>query len=79
MASQTVTQRTADVVAAAILRSGIARHRVAIETGIAETTLRRKLQGVAPFNVEDLALIARVLGVPYSSLLPAELTDCVAA
>lgn len=78
MASRTVNQQTADLVAAAILRSEKSRHRVAAEVGIAETTLRRKLQGTTPWTIEDVARIAAVLRVPFSDLLPDVLTESAA-
>lgn len=74
-----VNQQTADLLAAAILRSEKTRHRVAAETGIAETTLRRKLQGTAPIGIEDVARIAIAVNVPFSSLVPEQLIERVAA
>ena len=48
-------------VAQAMEQAGVNATRLSQATGIAPTTLSRKLNGLAPFNVVDLDVIARSL------------------
>lgn len=77
MAIIELRKATADAVAAAIHRAGSTNHRVALDSGIPETTLRRKLGAkdappTAAFTLDDLWLIARALSIPMSVLVPDE-------
>lgn len=66
-----ITADTALLVAAAIARSDRSKAAVAQAAGIAYTSFTRKINGHTDFLVPEIARIARVLGVPPSSLLPA--------
>ena len=68
--SNQVTEQVAREVSAAIARAERSCAWVAKRTGIPNTTLGRKMRGHAPFNVEELAKIADVLGVRLGSLAP---------
>lgn len=63
-----VTKSTALVasrIAAAAKEAGMSEVRLADETGIARTTLRRKLKGLQPFTVPELVLIGKALKVNF--------------
>ena len=66
------TSHTEDV-ASAVREAIDAAHEtpggVALATGIPRTTLLRRLSGRSPFNVEELAAIARHLEVPVGGLI----------
>lgn len=63
------TKATAERISAAVEEAGLTRLTLSAATGIAYTTLYRKLNGHTPFNVEEVAAIARTLSVPASSLI----------
>ncbi|AOT24621.1 Hypothetical protein PFR_JS22-PH_7 [Propionibacterium freudenreichii] len=67
------------MISAAIERSDTSRAEVATLTGIPLTTLRRKLMGRSPVNIEDIFLIAGALGIPPVSITPDVLTSEAAA
>ena len=69
-----ITAETADKVAAAITRSPHSKSSVAQAAGIPYTSFTRKINGHTDFTVPELARVAKVLGVPPSSLLPAAFT-----
>jgi transcriptional regulator with XRE-family HTH domain len=69
---QTSTQRTAEAVRVAMARRQIGPGEIASVLGCSRTTLWRRLDGQAPFDVEQLALIAARLDVPLSTLVPEE-------
>ncbi len=50
-------------VEAAIRKADKNIHRVSVETGIPRTTLNNRLKGARPFDVDELLLVARCLGV----------------
>lgn len=70
MANRDVTEWTAKTVAQAILNSGMNKHQVATQTGIAYRTLDRKLHGGSDFNWRDLLVIAEVLGISPTQFTP---------
>lgn len=49
------------------------------ETGIAYNTLRRSLKGSRSVSIQELSRIANTLNIQPSALLPASLTEQVAA
>ncbi|AOT24384.1 transcriptional repressor [Propionibacterium phage B22] len=79
MASSDINLEAADMISAAIERSDTSRAEVATLTGIPLTTLRRKLMGRSPVNIEDIFLIAGALGIPPVSITPDVLTSEAAA
>lgn len=72
MVTKDITESVAEKVAAAITRSGSSKHAVADATGIPMTTFNRKINGHTPFNVEELALVARALNESPASFFPPE-------
>jgi lambda repressor-like predicted transcriptional regulator len=53
-------------------RAKISSARLSQETGIATSTLSRKLNGAFPFTTDELEVVAEALGVAPSQLFPAE-------
>lgn len=60
---------TANKVVAALEGGGVSHLELSQTTGIARTTLLRKLQGVVPFNVVELGRIADALAVDPLTLV----------
>lgn len=54
---------------AAIDTAGLTREEVAARSGIAKTTLLRKLAGFVSFTLDDVASLAAVLNVEPDSLV----------
>lgn len=48
---------------------GISVKSLATNAGMSRHTLGRRLDGTSPFKVDELAAIARVLGVPTATLI----------
>ena len=65
-------QRTASKVASAISDSGLTRLELSELTGIPKTTLLRKVNGHAPFTLDDIASIGAALGVRPDTLIDFE-------
>ena len=70
-----ITKRTADLVAAAIARSGLTEQQVAEKTGIPRVTLRRKVAGASPLTLDQLARISTATRTQFKDLLPTELIE----
>lgn len=71
-ASSDIAARLVTVVSAAIRDAGLSRKEIARATGIARSTLSRRLTGRGrPFFLYELVDIGRVLGVDASALLRA--------
>ncbi|MFI7191409.1 helix-turn-helix domain-containing protein [Nocardia nova] len=64
------SQRVATRVRRAVKDSGIAPYRFARLTGIPKTTFDRRLDGVNPWDTEELEAIAKVLGIEPNDLIP---------
>ena len=60
-ATRPYTEAVRVAVARAMEEAGVNATRLSQATGIAPTTLGRKLNGLAPFNVTELDVIARSL------------------
>jgi transcriptional regulator with XRE-family HTH domain len=56
------------IVAEAFKDAGLSENEASLLTGISRQTLRRRLAG-APFDVTELANIARILDIPASELM----------
>jgi lambda repressor-like predicted transcriptional regulator len=67
-ATATFTGAVRQAVKAAIAESGATLAAVSEGTGIAQSSLSRKLNTPSPFTVTELDLIARYLGVPVEQL-----------
>lgn len=65
-------EAVAAAVRAAIEEAKTNTFQVATATGIARSTLERRLLGVTPFTVRELKAIADHLGIPSASLMPSE-------
>lgn len=70
----------ARAVNARLQTAGIAQRKVSEATGIPMTSLVRRLTGRAPFDIDQLARIARLLDVSVAALITyAEHTEAVVA
>lgn len=56
----------------ALAAAGLSERQASDQTGIALTTLNRKLRGQAPFTAPELRKLGRLLGVKASTLLADE-------
>lgn len=63
------TTATAAAISSAASSAGVSMREIASRTGIAYTTLWRKMRGLASFTVEDIARIASVLNVAPTALV----------
>lgn len=61
----------------ALARAGLSERQAALSTGIALTTLNRKIRGHVPFTATELHKLGGLLGVSGSSLM-AEAEEAVA-
>lgn len=77
MVHKGITEPVAQTIRDAIEAAGLSKRQVALRSGIAPTTLDRKLSGQTDFTLTELHRLAKALGVSVSSLLPAGL-DAVA-
>lgn len=66
--------RVAAEVRSELLRRKMTSEQVVAATGIARATLSRRLNGILPFTVGELAAIAALLAVEPSTFLP-QLTE----
>lgn len=66
---QTPAERTAAAVRAELGRQRITGRGLARELGWAFNTTSRRLSGQYPFDVDELAQVARYLGVPITTLI----------
>lgn len=67
------SEGTARATVAAEVRSLMGRHRVsgnrlAVMTGLTQSSMSRRLAGTYPFTVDELEVIADAFGVPITSL-----------
>lgn len=69
-AHTSLSGQVAEAVRVEAARRQITAKRISDETGIARTSLGRRLRGVVPFTLDELDLVASVLGVPIADLLP---------
>jgi transcriptional regulator with XRE-family HTH domain len=63
------TKATADCIDGAREKAGLTRRDLSSASGIAYETLRRKLGGHTPFNVEEIDACARAMGVEAETLV----------
>lgn len=66
-----IDELTAEVVRAAMKRAGATIATVSESTGIAPTTLKRRLKAASSFRLDELYRIAKALGIEYHQLIPA--------
>lgn len=71
----TTTQTTASLIAEAISQADRSVAWVAAKACLAPTSLRRKIRGERDFTVSEVGVIAGVLGIRPSTLLPPEFSD----
>lgn len=77
MVHKGITEPVAASVRQAIEASGLSKRQVAIRSGLAPTTLDRKISGRTDFTLSELHALSGALGVTVSSLIPSGL-DAVA-
>lgn len=63
-------ERTAEEIRALLARRRISAAELARRTGLKQSTLARRMTGETAFDLDDLELIAEVLGVQVTDLLP---------
>lgn len=66
--TRTYTEAVATAVKAAIEADGRPRGAIAHASGINKNTFIRRLSGLSPFTVEELANVARFLDIPVEQL-----------
>jgi transcriptional regulator with XRE-family HTH domain len=64
-----IKHHVAAEVRAAIARAGLTHKQVAEAIGVTEATFSRKTNGITPFSVVEVILIAAVLGIDHESLV----------
>lgn len=69
---QTHGQSVAGNVRAEMARRRVPQTRIAAALGLTQQAVSRRLTGRVAFRSDELAVVARVLGVPAASLLPDE-------
>lgn len=74
-----INAEVAGLVARAMVEKDISRLRLAEETGIPYTTLKRKLLGGTSFTFDELYHIATALGASPSQFIPSAFADSAAA
>ena len=62
-------RQVAETVARRLEASGMSKYELSRRTGIPRSTLYRKLDGMRAFDVYELYVISRELGVPYTDLV----------
>lgn len=68
-----MSQSTAEVVGAAVraelARAGKSQNDLAAVLGVTQTAVSKRLRGVTPFDVNELARVAEALGLDMSVLI----------
>ena len=72
MAHIDIAERTAQAVSQAILSSDKSLRTVADETGVALSTLRRKLKGIGEFTPSELYRLSLSLNTTVGDLIPTD-------
>lgn len=66
---ETTSRNISEAAAAALEAQGLSSRKAAELTGIALTTLNRRLSGATPFKVDELAVVANVAGTTVTALV----------
>lgn len=69
MEQLTTSQGIARVISQRLEAADISQRSVSADTGIALTTLSRRLAGKSPFGIDELEAIAALLGTTISDLV----------
>ncbi len=67
--AQTPTERVAATVRAELARRSISGRQLARHLDASPSAMHRRLSGVQPFDVAELAQVAEFLGLPLSDLV----------
>ena len=62
-------------VRAEMARCGVTQTTLARKIGLSQTAVSARLKGRTPFDINELVLIAQVLGVPLDTLLAGVTSD----
>lgn len=65
-------ERVAEEVRAAVARKRTTQGELAAALGLSQAAVSRRLVGMVPFSVSEIYVVAEVLGVAVSTLLPDE-------
>lgn len=68
----TPTAKTGENVRAEMARRGVTQMALARKIGLSQPAVSARLKGKTPFDINELCLIASVLNVPLTTLLPIE-------
>jgi len=71
METRTHAEKVAAEVRASLARSGMPQSDLAQATGMSNASLSRKLKGRQPFYLDELMMIAPILGTSASALVAA--------
>ena len=68
----TPTAKTGENVRAEMARRGVTQMALARKIGLSQPAVSARLKGKTPFDINELCLIASVLNVPLTTILPIE-------
>lgn len=69
--ASTLSEKISSELRAELARQRLSQAEVALAMGRSQAYLSRRLSGDIPFDVDDLAQLAEILGVPVAALLGA--------
>lgn len=67
--TQTLSTQVAAAVRAEAARKRIGQEAIASALGLSQASVSRRLRGVAPFELDEIPVVARVLGVAVTDLI----------
>ena len=70
--TDTPTAKTGENVRAEMARRGVTQTTLARKIGLSQAAVSARIKGKTPFDINELCLIASVLNVPLTALLPTE-------
>lgn len=70
MRNRELARHVGQEVRVALVRRGMTQRQLAESLGMTPNTLSAKITGMRPFDLDELADIEHVLGVPLAELLP---------
>ena len=70
-----INDTTASLVNAAMAESKTSQVEIHEKTGIARSSLQRKLSGLSKFTIDELYAIAKALGIKTRELIPEQILN----
>ena len=74
-----LTEQVAAKVRAKAAERKVSQKDISLKTGIALSTLNRRMAGTSPWNTDELASVANVLGCRPGELIPSSTQDAAVA